>query len=123
MPSARQFAGSRFIALADVIDKEPLRELIEYAKAEEGRFGKKLVLYSRSGLKLSLNKSSAGVLCRDIDEDYDAWSGFTVEVFAGQVQSQQGLMDAVQVRVIVDESEPPAPKSKKANPFNDDIEF
>ena len=73
MPSARQFAGSRFIALADVIDKEPLRELIEYAKAEEGRFGKKLVLYSRSGLKLSLNKSSAGVLCRDIDEDYDAW--------------------------------------------------
>ena len=82
-----KYAGSSFIKLDDVHDKQPLREQIAVVKEEDGKFGQRLILVFESGRQLSLNKTSVGNLIRDIDQDFDTWVGHCVEVNAGEDRS------------------------------------
>lgn len=125
MASASKYAGSRYIKLDDLHGKRPLRERISYAKEEEGKFGAKLVLFFESGAKLSLNATSVGVLIRDIGDDFDAWVGFDVQVYAGEVDTKSGRADAVLVRLIDGNTPTPAAPQKataKAD-MDDEIPF
>lgn len=90
--------------------KPPLHERISYAKEEEGKFGKKLVLFFESGAKLSLNATSVGILINYIGDDFDTWSGHDIEVFAGEVDTKSGRADAVLVRVVGLDTPLPLPK-------------
>ena len=56
--------------------------------------------FFESGRKLSLNATSVGILCRDIDQDTDHWTGRNIEIFAGEVDTKSGRTDAVLVRVL-----------------------
>jgi hypothetical protein len=133
MGNARQYAGSSYIKLADLHGKPPLRARIAYAKEEEGKFGKKLVLFFESGAKLSLNATSVGVLIRDVGDDFDTWNGHDVEVYAGEVHTKSGRADAVLVRLIDADTptpttpekalEKPAAKAAARADMDDEIPF
>jgi hypothetical protein len=109
MANAMKYAGSTYIKLDDVHDKPPLRERISFVKEETGKFGDRLVAFFESGRKLSLNATSVGILCRDIDQDTDHWTGRNLEVFAGEVDTKSGRTDAVLVRVLDGETPPADP--------------
>jgi hypothetical protein len=100
MPAAGKFAGSSYIKLEDLKNKPPLRERISFVKEEDGKYGAKLVLFFESGKKLSLNTTSVGNLIRDISEDCDDWPRHDFEVFAGEVDFQNGQANAVLVQLI-----------------------
>jgi ribosomal protein L12E/L44/L45/RPP1/RPP2 len=64
-----------------------------------GKFGARLVVtFEPSGMMLSLNKTSVGNLLRDLGEESDNWIGQTVEIFVGEVTTNNGTMDAILVR-------------------------
>jgi hypothetical protein len=96
----KSYAGSRYIKLDDVHGKPPLREQIAVVKEEDGKFGPKLVLVFESGKQLSLSKTNVGILINDLDEDYETWIGQFLEIYAGEIRYQGGMMDAVLVRLI-----------------------
>lgn len=101
MTNARKYAGgSRYIKLDDLHESGPLREQIAVVKEEAGKYGDKLVLVFESGKQLSLNTTSVGNLIRDIDQDTDNWIGHFVEVYAGEVEFQNGMAGAVLVRLV-----------------------
>ena len=91
--------GSKYLKLEDVHGKPPMRERIGLVKPEKGKFGERLVLtFEPSGKMLSLNKPSVGNLLRDFGEDDSDWVGKLVEVYAGEVETQNGTADAILVR-------------------------
>jgi hypothetical protein len=66
---------------------------------------------------LSLNKTSVGNLMRDFGEEDATWVGQRVEVYAGEVTTKSGTVDAVLARAA--ETSPPATKPA----FDDEIPF
>jgi hypothetical protein len=93
----------------------------DYGKCQQIR---RLALH-QSGAKLSLNATSVGVLIRDIGDDFDAWVGFDVQVYAGEVDTKSGRADAVLVRLIDGNTPTPAAPQKataKAD-MDDEIPF
>ena len=102
MTSLRRFGpANKFIKLEELQDKPPMHERIGLVKPELGKFGERLVLtFEPSGRMLSLNKTSVGNLLRDLGEDDSDWVGQLVEVYAGEVETQNGPADAILVRAI-----------------------
>lgn len=100
MPSAREFATAHFIKLEDLKNKPPLRERISFAKADDGKYGKKLILFFESGKRLTLNTTSVDRLIRDLGDDYAKWNGHDVKVFASEVAFQNGMADCILVEVV-----------------------
>jgi hypothetical protein len=113
MPSALKYAGSSFVTLASLRDKPPLLERISFVQEEvDGKYGDRLVMTFESGKKLSLNKTSVSNLRRDVDDNYDLWTGHGVKVFAGQVEFQNRLTDCVIVEAV--DVDKPIQESRKA---------
>jgi hypothetical protein len=100
MTSLRKFGPTnRYLKLEDLHGKPPLRERIGLVKPETGKFGERLVVtFEPSGMKLSLNRTSTRNLLRDLGEDDSDWIGKLVEIFVGEVTTNNGTMDAVLVR-------------------------
>ena len=59
-----------------------------------------VVTFEPSGMKLSLNRTSTGNLLRDFGDDDSDWIGKLVEIFVGEVTTNNGTMDAVLVRAV-----------------------
>ena len=114
MPNARKFAGSSYVKLEDLKNKPPLRERISFAKEEDGEYGEKLRAVLRERQESQPQRDQRRQLIRDISEDYDDWPGHDVEVFAGEVDFQNGRANAVLVRLIT------AKKRKAVTPEFDD---
>jgi hypothetical protein len=119
---------NRYIKLEDLHGKPPLQERIGLVKPESGKFGERLVVtFEPSGMKLSLNRTSTGNLLRDFGDDDSDWIGKLVEIFVGEVTTNNGTMDAVLVRA----AEVPADaaiaakaaKSKPSDDMDDTIPF
>jgi hypothetical protein len=102
MTSLRKYGpANKFIKLEELHDKPPMRERIGLVKPELGKFGERLVLtFEPSGRMLSLNKTSVGNLLRDFGEDDGDWIGKEVEVYAGEVKTENGPADAILVRAV-----------------------
>jgi hypothetical protein len=102
MTSLRKYGpANKFIKFEELHDKPPMRERIGLVKPELGKFGERLVLtFEPSGRMLSLNKTSVGNLLRDLGEDDSDWVGQLVEVYAGEVETQNGPADAILVRAV-----------------------
>jgi hypothetical protein len=120
MTNLRKYGpANKFIKLEELQDRPPLRERIGLVKPELGKFGERLVLtFEPSGRMLSLNKTSVGNLLRDFGEDDSGWVGQLVEVYAGEVETQNGPADAILVRAADDvpDAKAKATKSAKAKP-------
>jgi hypothetical protein len=106
---------SKFIKLEELHDKPPLRERIGLVKPELGKYGERLVLtFEPTGRMLSLNKTSVGNLLRDLGENDSDWVGQLVEIYAGEIETQNGPTDAILVRAA--DVPAKATKSAKAKP-------
>jgi hypothetical protein len=94
----------KWLNFEDLHDKPPIREHIGLVKVDtSGKFGERIVLtLVPSGQMLSLNKTSVGNLLRDFGESDDDWLGKPVEVYAGEVQTNNGPTDAILVRGVTD---------------------
>jgi hypothetical protein len=122
---------NKFIKLEELQDKPPMRERIGLVKPELGKFGERLVLtFEPSGRMLSLNKTSVGNLLRDLGEDDSDWVGQFVEVYAGEVETQNGTADAILVRAAdvptdakVKAAKSTKAKSSKPSDMDDEISF
>jgi hypothetical protein len=126
MTSLRKYASSgKYIKLDELLNKPPLREQIAFVKVEDGKFGERVVLVFESGRELSLNKTSVGNLMRDFGDEDNGWVGRSVEVYAGEVETKSGTMDAVLARAAnaspADEAKPA--KAGGGASFDDDIPF
>jgi len=121
MTNLKRFGpGSKYLKLEDVHGKPPTHERIGLVKPENGKFGERLVLtFEPSGKMLSLNKTSVGNLLRDFGEDDSDWVGKLVEVYAGEVETQNGTADAILVRA-ADEGATGAGAAKAATPTSTD---
>lgn len=123
MTSLRKYASSgKYIKLDELLNKPPLREQIAFVKVEDGKFGERVVLVFESGRELSLNKTSVGNLMRDFGEEDDGWVGKLVEVYAGEVETKSGTMDAVLARAASPAGDAKPAKAGGAS-FDDDIPF
>jgi hypothetical protein len=124
---------NKWLKLEDLHDKPPMRERIGLVKPDNGKFGERLVLtFEPSGQMLSLNKTSVGNLLRDFGEDDSNWVGQLVEVYAGEVETQNGPTDAVLVRGVTDvpadaaiaaKAAKATKAAKKSNDFDDTVPF
>jgi hypothetical protein len=122
MTNLRKYAsGGKFVKLEDLLGKPPLRDQIAVVKVEDGKFGERVVLVFESGRELSLNKTSVGVLMKEFGEEDDAWVGRTVEVYAGEVETKSGKMDAVLVRAA--EASPAGDTKPARREMDDEIPF
>jgi hypothetical protein len=133
MTSLRKYGpAGKWLKLEDLHDKPPLRERIGLVKIENGKFGERVVLVLEpSGQMLSLNKTSVGNLLRDFGEDDSGWVHQLVEIYAGEVETQNGPADAVLVRAVegsTDAEPKPAPKAsggarRSSADMDDEIPF
>jgi hypothetical protein len=133
MTNLRKYGpANKFIKLEELQDKPPLRERIGLVKPELGKFGERLVLtFEPSGRMLSLNKTSVGNLLRDLGEDDSDWVGQLVEVYAGEVETQNGTADAILVRAadvptgakVKAAKSAKAKPSKSSDPMDDEIPY
>jgi hypothetical protein len=105
MANLRKYGPTnRFLKPENLLDKPPMRERIGLVEPDsKGKFGERLVVtFEPSGWKLSLNRTSVGNLLRDLGDDDSDWVGKLVEIFAGEVETQNGPTDAILVRVVPD---------------------
>lgn len=132
MANARKYAGSQFISLKDLQGKPPLLEKIEFVTEETGgQYGDRLVATFESGKRLSLNKTSVGILMNDVGPDSDSWIGHRVKVHAAEIDFKNGKTTAVLVEPIDVEkpplkatTEPPPPAAGKPRcDMDDEIPF
>jgi hypothetical protein len=118
---------NKYLKLEDLHGKPPMRERIGLVKPESGKFGERLVLtFEPSGQMLSLNKTSVGNLLRDFGDDDSDWIGKLVEVYAGEVQTQNGPADAILVRAVdapADAAIAAKAKAAKSKSLDDEIPF
>jgi hypothetical protein len=124
MTSLKRFGPTnRYLKLEDLHGKAPMRERIGLVKPESGKFGERLVVtFEPSGMKLSLNRTSTGNLLRDLGEDDSDWIGKLVEIFVGEVTTNNGTMDAVLVRAAEVPADAAGAKSKLSD-MDDTIPF
>ena len=81
------------------------------------------MLVFESGRELSLNKTSVGNLMRDFGEEDDGWVGRSVEVYAGEVETKSGVMDAVLARAASPAGDAKPAKAGGGASFDDDMPF
>jgi hypothetical protein len=121
MASMRKYAsGGRYIKLEELLNNKPFRDQIAVVKVEDGKFGERVVLVFEGGRELSLNKTSVGNLMRDLGEDDADWIGKHVEVYAGEVETKSGKMDAVLARAATAPSSATKPAPRE---MDDEIPF
>jgi hypothetical protein len=136
MVSARKYGfANRYIKLEDLHGGPPLRECIGLTQVNtSGKYGDRLELtFEPSGKKLSLNKSSVEALIEAFGEETNNWLGRFVEVYAGEIETKDGMQDAVLVRGVPDvpadagiaaKAAKAAAKARKAsNSFDDDVPY
>ena len=91
--------ANKWLKLEDLHGKPPMRERIGAVRVEDGRYGERIVLvFEPSGKMLSLNQTSTGNLLNDLGENDDDWIGKAVEIVAGEVQTKNGMTDAIGAR-------------------------
>jgi hypothetical protein len=125
--------ANKWLKLEDLHGKPPTRERIGAVRVEDGRYGERIVLvFEPSGKMLSLNQTSTGDLLNDLGENDDDWLGRTIEIFAGEVQTKNGMTDAILVRGLPDVPADAAIAAKatkaaksegEGGDFNDEIDF
>jgi hypothetical protein len=93
-----KFAGSPFIGLKDLKDKQPLVEKIEFATEETGNFGDRLVLTFESGkrestgpmpLEMSYTAAGHGYINAEVAKHIDE-----VQIFELNANLQQAILNA-----------------------------
>lgn len=92
----REFAGTNYINLDDLVDG-PLQETIK--DVQKGNYGKP-DLYFESGDRLSLNVTNDRKLMRAFGYDSDGWKGKTVELYIGEVEFKGEKQKSFLVRPI-----------------------
>jgi len=121
-----EYAGTKYIGLADVADG-PMRATI--AEIGMGDYEKPVATFA-SGAKFSLNKSNVRTLIDAYGDDGRDWTGYEIELHADEVTVKGKAQPCILVTAISSArpaapGTPPAapPAAKKSSDMDDVIPF